>query len=93
MANNTNAQNELISVPEIVPTWWYFNQSAIRCSHVIYHHVIRSEEYTFIICLCLIGLATILLDKRGSVTVTGWARLIRSHSSARFCFELSGNSN
>ena len=21
---------------------------------------------------------------------TGWARLIRSHSSARFCFELSG---
>ena len=24
---------------------------------------------------------------------TGWARLIRSHSSARFCFELSGNSN
>ena len=25
--------------------------------------------------------------------VTGRARLIRSHSSARFCFELSGNSN
>ena len=25
--------------------------------------------------------------------VTGWARLIRNHSSARFCFELSGNSN
>ena len=24
---------------------------------------------------------------------TGWARLIRSHSSARFSFELSGNSN
>ena len=24
---------------------------------------------------------------------TGWVRLIRSHSSARFCFELSGNSN
>ena len=24
---------------------------------------------------------------------TGWERLIRSHSSARFCFELSGNSN
>ena len=24
---------------------------------------------------------------------TGRARLIRSHSSARFCFELSGNSN
>ena len=24
---------------------------------------------------------------------TGQARLIRSHSSARFCFELSGNSN
>ena len=25
--------------------------------------------------------------------VTGRPRLIRSHSSARFCFELSGNSN
>ena len=25
--------------------------------------------------------------------ITGRARLIRSHSSARFCFELSGNSN
>ena len=25
--------------------------------------------------------------------LTGRARLIRSHSSARFCFELSGNSN
>ena len=25
--------------------------------------------------------------------ITGWERLIRSHSSARFCFELSGNSN
>ena len=24
---------------------------------------------------------------------TGWERLIRSHSSAKFCFELSGNSN
>ena len=26
-------------------------------------------------------------------TITGRERLIRSHSSARFCFELSGNSN
>ena len=25
--------------------------------------------------------------------ITGWARLIRSHSSGRFCFELSGNLN
>ena len=24
---------------------------------------------------------------------TGWERLIQSHSSARFCFELSGNLN
>ena len=24
---------------------------------------------------------------------TGWERLIRNHSSARFCFELSRNSN
>ena len=28
-----------------------------------------------------------------AVTITGRERLIRSHSSARFCFELSGNSN
>ena len=28
-----------------------------------------------------------------SVSITGRARLIRSHSSARFYFELSGNSN
>ena len=27
------------------------------------------------------------------VAYTGRERLIRSHSSARFCFELSGNSN
>ena len=27
------------------------------------------------------------------ITVTGRERLIRSHSSERFCFELSGNSN
>ena len=27
------------------------------------------------------------------VLCTGRARLIRSHSSVRFCFELSGNSN
>ena len=27
------------------------------------------------------------------MTGTGRERLIRSHSSARFCFELSGNSN
>ena len=27
------------------------------------------------------------------LAITGRARLIRSHSSARFCFELSGNSN
>ena len=29
----------------------------------------------------------------GNLSNTGWERLIRSHSSARFCFELSGNSN
>ena len=28
-----------------------------------------------------------------AVGVTGRKRLIRNHSSARFCFELSGNSN
>ena len=32
-----------------------------------------------------------ILDDLGDST--GQARLIRSHSLARFCFELSGNSN
>ena len=32
-------------------------------------------------------------DPPWSLTITGQERLIRSHSSARFCFELSGNSN
>ena len=32
----------------------------------------------------------VTLEVKGT---TGRARLIRSHSSARFCFELSGNSN
>ena len=31
--------------------------------------------------------------KQWANAVTGWERLIRSHSSARFCFELSGSSN
>ena len=42
--------------------------------------------------------ATIVLGMRKILTFlviayTGRERLIRSHSSARFCFELSGNSN
>ena len=32
---------------------------------------------------------TLLLN----ISITGWEWLIQSHSSARFCFELSGNSN
>ena len=36
-----------------------------------------------------VTLGTIHIDE----IITGQARLIRSHSSARFCFELSGNSN
>ena len=33
------------------------------------------------------------VDRKISICDTGWERLIRSHSSARFCFKLSGNSN
>ena len=37
---------------------------------------------------------TILCNENSDKFVnTGRERLIRSHSSARFCFELSGNSN
>ena len=34
-----------------------------------------------------------LLQQKLPEVATGRERLIRSHSSARFCFELSGNSN
>ena len=34
-----------------------------------------------------------VLQLKSIVDSTGRERLIRSHSSARFCFELSGNSN
>ena len=32
-------------------------------------------------------------SRTSRIPSTGWVRLIRSHSSARFSFELSGNSN
>ena len=35
----------------------------------------------------------ILTPDRGKIHITGRARLIQSHSSARICFELSGTSN
>ena len=48
------------------------------------------DNKTFIAPLCNAqGSCTAIKDNQGS----GRARLIRSHSSARFCFELSGNSN
>ena len=40
-------------------------------------------------CSFLTGSSTPKTD----INSTGQERLIRSHSSARFCFELSGNSN
>ena len=39
----------------------------------------------------LLSLYNILRKRQQHYTV--WVRLIRSHSSARFCFELSGNLN
>ena len=46
-------------------------------------HFVYSQTYVCKVCMFEI------LAKR----YTGWVRLIRSHSSARFCFELSGNLN
>ena len=37
--------------------------------------------------------AQVKLENLFDLITTGRERLIRSHSSARFCFELSGNSN
>ena len=36
---------------------------------------------------------TYMVEQKLEFTETGWERLIRSHSSARFCFELSRNLN
>ena len=40
--------------------------------------------------MLVMGVGVMLWDMGGD---TGQERLIRSHSSARFCFELSGNLN
>ena len=47
-----------------------------------------AEETHYVITVSISHLLRMM-----SPTVTGWAQLIRSHSSARFSFELSGNSN
>ena len=43
------------------------------------------------VCILLECIFVFLCQLRNSIT--GWERLIRSHSLARFCFELSGNLN
>ena len=43
--------------------------------------------------LIFLGTIIFLHTKIFKKSYTDWERLIRSHSSARFCFELSGNSN
>ena len=44
---------------------------------------------------CMLDMATTAdsMHPTGMHSCTGWERLIQSHSSARFCFELRGNSN
>ena len=48
------------------------------------------DYYPGMECLCIYNCK--IFHFNGSFN-TGRERLIRSHSSARFCFELSGNSN
>ena len=51
---------------------------------------LRLRELIIFVAISCVGL---LLSMRVTNRLTGRERLIRSHSSARFCFELSGNSN
>ena len=52
------------------------------------------EEKLFqIIRLVICEIFEFVIAKKQWYWNTGRERLIRSHSSARFCFELSGNSN
>ena len=44
-------------------------------------HETKMSDLPKLVTLCNYGITT------------GWERLIQSHSSARFCFELSGNLN
>ena len=60
---------------------------------------IMSSLYAEIITLCFLSpevftqIFSAVLTKEGSPSTTGREQLIWSHSSAKLCFELSGNSN
>ena len=62
------------------PGYWKFNKNLLHDKDFIEHSN------------CIIKQALIKYSP-STPDVTGRERLIRSHSSARFCFELSGNSN
>ena len=54
----------------------------------------RSKSWFYV--MVLVMMMMIMLERYWKIILlvnTGRERLIRSHSSARFCFELSGNSN
>ena len=54
------------------------------------------DELLFLMCddpYFIVKVSNTMLLRKYESRITGRERLIRSHSSARFCFELSGNSN
>ena len=63
--------------------------SDLAMKHIYYHPRMRGGNNFTRVCLSVCMYVSIYL----SVLTTGPTRLIRSHSSARFYFELSGNSN
>ena len=75
----------------IYETWFYEDKNGRRyvtskgkCKKNVGYNYTKSEQ---------IALNRDIWDTRHKDCTTGRERLIRSHSSARFCFELSENSN
>ena len=72
----------------------YIKSSIVLYSNVFITEVgLKSSSCSHLGVIKTIWLPKLLFKRTFVNHVTGRERLIRSHSSARFCFELSGNSN
>ena len=67
-----------------------FVRSGLRCNRTVYTAINDFGAENYVHCNRMLVLTRLVT---GRTQCTGRERLIRSHSSARFCFELSGNSN
>ena len=69
-----------------------FYQTFIVCEH-LKRPMILGRDFSIQNCIGISWTKANTHQLTQNNKVTGRERLIRSHSSARFCFELSGNSN